>query len=80
MIQYEYLTGEEFLPSNQRQIIEQTKFTYSPSGKVFEKQTEKQVDTTKSLDPCNKLKQPEIWPQIPDHNLRFLTWQNKFII
>ena len=37
--QYEYLTGEEILPSNQRQIIEQAKFTYSPLGKAFEKQT-----------------------------------------
>ena len=36
---YEYLTGEEILPSNQRQIIEQAKCTYSPIGKVFEKQT-----------------------------------------
>ena len=36
---YEYLNGEEILPSNQQQIIEQTKFTYSPLGKVFEKQT-----------------------------------------
>ena len=27
------------LPSNQKQIIEQAKFTYSPLGKVFEKQT-----------------------------------------
>ena len=36
---YEYLTGEEILPSNQRQIIEQVKFTYSPLGKAFEKQT-----------------------------------------
>ena len=35
---YEYLTGEEILPSNQQKIIEQTKFTYSPLGKVFEKQ------------------------------------------
>ena len=35
---YEYLTGEEILASNQRQIIEQAKFTYSPLGKVFEKQ------------------------------------------
>ena len=35
---YEYLTGEEILPSNQEQIIEQTKFTYSPLGKGFEKQ------------------------------------------
>ena len=37
---YEYLTGEEILPSNQRQIIEQAKFTYSPLGKAFEKQIE----------------------------------------
>ena len=36
---YEYLTGEEILPSNQRQIIEQAKFTYSLLGKAFEKQT-----------------------------------------
>ena len=36
--QYEYLTGKEILPSNQQQIIEQAKFTYSPLGKVFEKQ------------------------------------------
>ena len=26
---YEYLTGEETLPSNQRQIIEHVKFVYS---------------------------------------------------
>ena len=31
---YEYLTGEEILPSNQQQITEQAKFTYSPSGKA----------------------------------------------
>ena len=36
---YEHLTGEEVLPSNQQQIIEQAKFTYSPLGKAFEKQT-----------------------------------------
>ena len=36
---YEYLTGEEILPSNQKQIIEQAKFTYSPLRKAFEKQT-----------------------------------------
>ena len=35
---YERLTEEEMLASNQRQIIEQAKFTYSPSGKAFEKQ------------------------------------------
>ena len=27
---YEYLTGEELWPSNQKQTIEQAKFTYSP--------------------------------------------------
>ena len=35
---YEYLTGEDILPSNQQQIVEQTKFTYSPLGKAFGKQ------------------------------------------
>ena len=35
---YEYLTGEDILPSNQQQIIEQAKFTYSLLGKAFEKQ------------------------------------------
>ena len=37
-----YLTGEEILPSNQRKIIEQDKFVYSPLGKTFEKQKKKQ--------------------------------------
>ena len=45
---YEYLTGEEILPSNQRKIIEQAKFPHSPLGKAFEKQTEKQVGAIKS--------------------------------
>ena len=35
---YEHLTGEDILPSNQQQIIEQTKLTYSPLGKAFDKQ------------------------------------------
>ena len=35
---YEYLTGEEILPSNQQQIIQQAKFNYSPLGKGLEKQ------------------------------------------
>ena len=52
---YEYLTGEEILPSNQQQIIQQAKFNYSPLGKAFEKQTKtiedqgkKQVDALKT--------------------------------
>ena len=60
---YEYLTGVEILPSNQQQIIEQTKFTYSPLGKAFEKQTKtikdqgkKQVDALVALKPKNDVK------------------------
>ena len=52
---YKYLTGEDILPSNQQQIIEQTKFTYSPLGEAFEKQIktiddqgEKQIDALKT--------------------------------
>ena len=33
---YEHLTGEEILPSNQKQIVQQAKFTYSPIGEAFE--------------------------------------------
>ena len=60
---YEYLTGEDILPSNQQQIIEQTKFTYSPLGKAFEKQIKtiedqgkKQVDALESLKPKEQTK------------------------
>ena len=52
---YEYLTVKEILPSNQQQIIEQAKFTYSPLGKAFEKQIktiedqgQKQVEALKT--------------------------------
>ena len=55
---YEYYTGEGILPSNQQQIIEQGKFTYSPLGKAFEKQTKtiedqgkKQIDALADLKP-----------------------------
>ena len=55
------------MPSNQKQIIEQSKFAYSHLGKAFEKQTERQVSALKSLDISNKkykLKQIEgIFPQ-----------------
>ena len=60
---YEYLTGEEILPSNQKQIIEQAKFTYSPLGKAFEKQIkaiedqgENQVEALKDLKPKEQTK------------------------
>ena len=45
---YEYLTGEDILQSNQQQIIEQAKFTYSTLGKTFEKQTKTIEDQGKN--------------------------------
>ena len=34
---YEYLAGEELLPSNQKQTIKEVKFLYSPFGKFLKK-------------------------------------------
>ena len=55
------------MPSNQQKIIEQAKFTYSPLGKAFEKQTKEQVKAIKDLnisDKASELKQTEgIFPQ-----------------
>ena len=44
---YEYLPGEEILASNQKQIIKQAKFTYSPLRKAFEKQIKTTEDQGK---------------------------------
>ena len=58
---YEYLTGEDILPSTQQQI-EQSKFAYSPFGKAFDKQIKtiedqgkKQVDALNTLKSNNKI-------------------------
>ena len=60
---YEYLTGEDILPSSNQQIIEQARLTYSPLGKVFnkqiktiEKQGRKQVDALNTLKSDNNQK------------------------
>ena len=49
--EYEYLSGEEIVPSDQRRVIEQARFTYSPLEKTLEKwrktienQEKKQID------------------------------------
>ena len=36
---YKYLTGEEILSSDQKNVINQAKFAYSPLEKAFEMQT-----------------------------------------
>ena len=60
---YEYLTGEEMLPSEQSRIKEQAKFTYSPLDKAFEKQIKvieeqgkKQVEALKPITQQLKIK------------------------
>ena len=55
---YEYLTGEEILPSNQKQIIEQAIFSYSPLGKAFWKTDKNQGEKHQvKIKEKNKLKQ-----------------------
>ena len=53
---YEYLTGEEILPSDQKRVTKQTNFIYSPLGEASEKQRKaiedqaiKQVEALKTL-------------------------------
>ena len=66
---YEYLTGEEILPSNQKQMTEQAKFTYSSLGKSFKKQIktiegqgEKQIKALEDLKPKSRSIE-EIFPE-----------------
>ena len=63
---YEYLTGEEILPSNENQVMEQPKFTYFSLGKAFKKQTktiedqgEKRIKALKDLKPKEQTKSIE---------------------
>ena len=65
---YEYVTGEEILPSNQQQILEQAKFTYSPLGKAFQKQTKTIEDQgKKQFDALADLKPKETKPKEYDN-------------
>ena len=41
---YKYLTGEETLSSNQKQIREQAKFTFSPLEKSIRKKKKKTIE------------------------------------
>ena len=57
MDKYEYLTGEEILFHDQRRVIEQAAFAYSPLGQAFERKKKqknwrprkKQVEALKAL-------------------------------
>ena len=69
---YEYLTGEDILPSNKQQIIEQAKFTYSPLGKAFDKQI-------KTIEDQGK-KQVEAWNTFKSDNNKKLEIKNEDVI
>ena len=57
---YEYITGEDILPSNKQQMIEQAKFSYSPFGKAFERQIKTIEDQgQKQIKALNTLKSSE---------------------
>ena len=43
----EYLTDEEILPSDERKVIEEATFTYSPLEETLEKQTKTIEDQSK---------------------------------
>ena len=78
---YEYLTGEEILPSNQKQIKEKVKLNCSALGKAFEKQIKtikdqgkKQVNISNTLKP-KELKAIE---DKSDHNEKHLKCKEVF--
>ena len=60
---YEYLTSEEILSPDQRRVIDQATFAYSPLEKAFENQTKtledqgiKEIEALKALKPKEGLK------------------------
>ena len=82
---YEYLSGEAILLSNQQQIIEQAKFTYSPLGKAFEKQIktiedqgQKWVDALKDLKPKEQTKAIECESKLQLYLMNLLTKEKKY--
>ena len=67
---YEYLTGDDILPSNQQQIIEQARFNFSPLKKAFEKQiktiedqVKKQVEALSTQKSNNQLTIKDVIPK-----------------
>ena len=56
------------MPSNRKQIIKQAKFTYSPLGKAFEKQTKTIKDQSKEQIDILKTLKPKQLEAIKDNN------------
>ena len=79
---YEYLTGEEILPSNQGQIIEQANFTCSILVIAFEKQTKTVEDQgdkqIKLIQDKSKEKIKEYFDYDNDYKIELLTSKERF--
>ena len=89
--EYEYLTDEEVLPPDQRRVIEQAKFAYSPLRKSFEKQIKtienqeiKQFEALKHLKPEEELESIEgLFPknmrtdEIKNETYEIKKWEEK---
>ena len=80
---YEYFTGKEILLFNQRKIIEQANFAFSPLGKAFENQRKtvedqgtKQVEALKALKQEDKQELESIEGIFPE-NMRTVEVKNK---
>ena len=58
--EYEYLTDEKIVPSDQRRVTKQAKFTYSPLGKGFEKQTKTIIEQWKNKQNDRKARKKQI--------------------
>ena len=60
---YDFLTGEEILPPDQRRMIKQAKFTNSPLGIAFEEETntteDQEIKQVKAVEVLKALKSEE---------------------
>ena len=74
---YEYLTGEQILPSNQQEIIEQAKFAYSSFGKAFEKQIKTIEDQGKKQVDALEKDSRELYNAIKNNQIEFSEVKNK---
>ena len=77
---YGYLTGEKILPSNQKQIIKQAKFTYSPLGKAFEKQTKTIKDQEEEQTKTIKEKEEDQVKAAKDNNTKAYSYENELLL
>ena len=71
---YEFITGEEILPSDYSTIMEQAKSTYFPLGKAFEKQTKTIEERKNNNNNNNNKKQKDA---ITNQNKRLKAFTNK---